>query len=337
MLCTLLLAFAADVPKLPFTEKYDAAWAEAKARNVPVLIIDFDGWTNDLKQGQPSAFYADKEFLAQCEGAVLLLASQEEHSIAREEIDGEVRDVCEQWGGVPCAAHRDLLPRIFTDFGRDGVLVSPLFVVADPNRKELARLEHEHTPAELVTALRAASKKLGAGMPRRDHRSVVRGLRDLRRLLELNEPAAAVAVLDTLKKIPGSFAPNAEVTVAAQKLDEAGRSRLARASELWNAKRPPDALIEADDVRASFGKLACAGTAAAMVAEWQKDAAVSKSDLADLKSHQGARQLYQQAVDQERSGEAKKALQTLERLLKQFPDSRMTDRARSLRDSLKSG
>lgn len=335
ILCALLLACALDQPKLPFTEKYDAAFAEARARNVPVLIVDFDGWTPDRQQTQPSAYYEDKEFLAAAESAVLLLCSQEEHAPRREEIDGTARDVCGAWGGVPCNAHRDLLPKVFADFGRDGELVSPLFVIADADRHEVARLEHEQPPSVVTAALRAAAKKLGPGMPRSDYRALVGGLAKLRRLQELNEPAAAVALLETLKKIPGSFAPHAELKVAEQKLDEAGRGRLQRANDLWSAGRRLEALIEADDVRGSFGKLACVATAAAQVGGWEKDAAVSKADLAELKAHRAARQLYQQAVDQERLGETKRALGTVEKLLKQHPNSRFTDRARSLRDGLK--
>ncbi len=337
MLCALLIACATELPKLPFVEKYDAAFVEAKARNVPVLILDFDGWTEDRQQTQPSAYYEHKEFLAAAELSVLLLCSQEEHDPKRELIDGETRDVCGAWGGVSCRAHRDLLPKVFADFGRDGTLVTPLVVIADPDRRELARMEHEQPPAVVVAALKAASKKLGAGMPRRDYRALVQGLAHLKRLQELNEPAAAVALLETLRKVPGNFAPHAELKVAEQKLDEAGRGRLQRSNDLWSAGRRLDALIEADDVRSSFGKLACSATASALVASYEKDAGVTKEDRATLKAHRAAREIYQQAVELERASDSKRARQSLEKLLRQHPESRFTDRARSLLEGLKGG
>ena len=232
--------------------------------------------------------------------------------------------------------HRDLLPKVFGDFGRDGALVSPLFVVASPDRKELTRLEHEHPPVELTLALKTAAKKLGAGMGRAAYRQVTSGLAQLRRLIDLNEFAAATVLLESLKKVPGNFAPNAEVKVAEQHLDEAGRGQIKRARELWAAQRLLDGLIAIDDVKASFGKLACAGTAASLLAEWEKSPAAATS-LQDLKVHRGARQLYFQAVEQEQAGDRKKAIQTLDKLLRQFPESRFTDRGRAMRDGLVGG
>ncbi len=335
MLLALWLTLATDAAKLVFADKYDAAFAEAAARNVPVLIVDFDGWTTDLKQGQPIAFYEDKEFCAAAEGAVLILASQEDHGSKKEEIDGETRDVCAKHGGTTCDAHRDMLPKLFTDFGRDGQIVSPLFIVATPERKELIRHEQEQRPAEMVLALKEAVKKLGPGMPRGDYVKVERGLKELRRLTELGEFASAVAALDQLRKIPGSFAPQTKIKVAEQKLDEAGRSKVQRAQELWSAGRQLEGLLAMDDVKGSFGKLAAAATAAVSVAEWEKSAEI-KPHLATLKSHRAARQLYQQAVELERARDVKRAVQTLDKLLKQYPDSAFSERARTMAASLKS-
>lgn len=336
MLATLLLALALDKPTLPFAEKYDAAFAEARARNVPVLIVDFDGWTEDQQQSQPGAFYSDPQFLAQVEGAVVLLASQHDHGARKETIAGEERDVCSLWGGISCNAHRDILPKLFADFGKDGELITPLFVVATPERKELTRHEHEKRPVDLVLALKAASKHLGPGMSRTHYLQIESGLRQLRRLTELHEFAAATALLETLKKVPGNFAPNAEVKAAESALDGAGREQAKRAQELWTAKRHLEALTLIDDVKAAFGKLPCVTAASATLAEWEKDP-LTKEHAASLKAHRAARLLYFQAVAYEQANDRKRATETLDKLLRQFPESEFIDRARSLRDGLKSG
>ena len=50
-------------------------FAEAAARNVPVLLVDFDGWTTDTAQTQFTAFFEDKTFLAAAEGAVVVAST----------------------------------------------------------------------------------------------------------------------------------------------------------------------------------------------------------------------------------------------------------------------
>lgn len=335
LLAAVVLAPQPELPPLPFVDRYDAAWAQAKERNVPVLVLDFDGWANGASDGPLEAFFTDRDFLRQAEAAVLVLASQDDHGRERQLLDGVEREVCAKFGVVSCDSHRDMLPKVFSDFGRDGVLVSPLFVVAGPDRKELARFEHEQTPSTISASLVAAGRTLGPGLPRRDWVALTQGARELERLIELHEPAAAVALLAQLRKIPGRFAPHEEVDRLAAKLEESGTKRLARAQELFAAGRALDGLIEADDVKACFGKLACADAAAAQVTAWEKDPA-HKPLLRELKEHRSARQLYLSAVELDRAGDARRAVSALDRLLRQFPESRFTDRARSLRDGLES-
>ncbi len=334
MVAPLLLSCLADAPMIPWRAKYDAAFAEAAARNVPVLIVDFDGWTEDRGQTQPEAFFADKAFQAELEFAVVMLASQHDHGSTRRTIDGEEREVCSAWGGISCDAHRDLLPKLFADFGKDGELVSPLFIVASPERKEMARMEHEKRPSDLVFALKDAAKRLGAGMSATHHRQLVEGLTRLRRLIELHEYAAATTLLETLKRVPGNFAPNVAVKAVEGTLDAAGQAQVKRAEELWSAGRLLEALQQLDDVKAAFGKLPSAAAASTALAAHEKDPQ-AKPHLSVLKAHRNARQLYFLAVSQEQAGDRRRALESIEKLLRQFPESAFTDRATALRSGLK--
>src|SRR5262245_48438189 len=143
LLACLLLGL--DAARLTFADRYDDAFVEARERNVPVLVLDFDGWST--AQGHKiESFYDDKDFLAAVDGAVLVIASQEEHGEKKQTVDGVERTVCSLFGGVPCVTHRDMLPKVFKDFGKEGELRSPLFVLAGPDHKELARIEHEQNP-----------------------------------------------------------------------------------------------------------------------------------------------------------------------------------------------
>ena len=240
--------------------------------------------------------------------------------------DGVEEAVCKLYGGTSCRNHRDMLPFVFNDFGRDGQLASPLFGVPLSDHSEAGRLTQEHHPPEVIQLLKEVEKKLGPGLRRSDYVRLTQGLKEIKRLSDLNEFASAVAVGEELKKIPGTFTPQQELSVQLQKLDEAGRKMMVRADDLWKAGRPSEALIEMDDVRCSFGKLACAGTAATRMATWEK-APEAKPFLAELKADRAARQLYQQGVEYDRKGDSKRALATLEKLQKFFPDSRFTARA----------
>lgn len=335
MVCV-LLASGTDAPALVFAEKYDAAFIEAAERNVPVLVLDFDGWATSPGNPEIHEFYEDKAFLAALERAVVLLAAQDSHEERKQLVDGKERVVCARFGSVPCDVHRDMLPHVFSDYGRDGELISPLFVVAAPDRKPLARFEHEQTPSTIVAALKKASQQLGAGLGRGDYVRLRDGLAEARRLVDLNEIRAAVAIVEELGKIPGSFTPQARLEAEVRRIDDLGRQRVQRAEELYAGGRRLEALLEMDDVRASFGKLASASSAAARVAAWEKEVD-SKPFLRDLKAHRAARQLYDQGIDYDRAGDSRRALQTLEKLIRTYPESRFADRARGLVEALRNG
>jgi len=333
VLACVMLAMQVEAARLLFADRYDQAFLEAKARNVPVLVLDFDGWSSD-RGDRIEFFYEDKEFLAATEGAVLVLASQDDHGEKAQRVDGAERMVCPVYGGISCRSHRDVLPKVFADFGREGQLVSPLFGVADPDHKELGRLEHEQRPAAVAQLLKEASRKLGPGLARGDYLRLQSGLQEIRRLADLHEFSLAVAISEELQKIPGAFTPQQELAAARLKLDQAGRSASQRAEELWNAGRHGDALLELDDVKASFGRFAVAGDAGSRLAAWEK-LAEAKPFLGQLKAHRAARQLYLQGLEADRKGDPKRAVQALEKLIRSYPESRFAARARPLLAALK--
>jgi hypothetical protein len=331
LLACLLLGL--DAARLTFADRYDDAFVEARERNVPVLVLDFDGWST--AQGHKiESFYDDKEFLAATDGAVLVLASQEEHGEKKQTVDGAERTVCTRFGAVPCVTHRDMLPKVFKDFGKEGELRSPLFILAGPDHKELARIEGEQNPPELTAALKQAQKSLGAGLGRADYVRIKQGLKRIDQLREVHDFMAAVALCGELRKIPGSLAPQQQVLATEKSLEKAGLDQIQRAEQLWQAQRFLEALLEMDDARLSFGKLAPAASAATKMAAWEK-APEAKQHLAAIKDDRTARQLYQQGSELAAKGDSKKAIQAFEKLLKSYPDSRFCGRARVLLGELR--
>ena len=312
-----------------FAEKYDTAFAEAAERNVPVLIIDPDGWSTDRSNPQLGDFATDKAFLEAAERAVLLLVSQEEHGASKELVDGVEREVCAAHGSNPCRVHRDLLPRVFSDFGRDGQLTSPLFAVAMPDRKLAARLEHEQKPLAVAAALTAAAGKLGAGMTRTDYLRIRNGLKMSSEFGDRGDLDGASMIGDELARIPGDLAPNRAVAGRQRELFEIASGSIAKARELWTNSRTLDALIRCDDIRAAFGKLAPAVEAAGLLVAWEKDEK-SKDVLATYRADQSQRQKYRQAVAAWISGDLPRATQLADRLLKSDSESRFATRAKTL-------
>ena len=336
--CTLLLVPPAptqpvDTAKLVFAERYDQAFAEAVARNVPVLVLDFDGWSNN-EGSEIDRFYEDRVFLEATDGAVLILASQEDHGSKKQIVDGREKTVCTMYGGVSCTAHRDVLPKVFADFGTEGLLVSPLFGISGPDRKPLARFEHEQTPSTIAQALKAASKHVGAGLSRRDYLRIQQGVPEIDLLINARDYAAAVELWEELKKIPGNFTAQQGLQLAEKNLLDAGRALGEQAANHWSGGRHRDALFDLEEVRTGFGKFEMAARAASQMAIWEK-APEAKPYLEELKADRAARQIYEQAVAFTRKGDANRALQSLEKLLKAHPKSRFSERAKRRLSELK--
>jgi hypothetical protein len=330
----LMLGLQVEVARIVYADRYDAAFEEARIRNVPVLIVDFDGWSTDKSNPQVSDLYESADFVAGADGAVMILAGQEDHGEKKQQVDGATRSVCSEYGGTSCLHHRDMLPKVFSDFGRDGALVSPLFVVATPDRKEVGRLLHEQQAPPILELLEKATKQLGLGLKRGDFARLDRGLKEIRRLVDAADFAPAIALIDDLKKIPGRSALQVDLLAEEEKLGETGRARLKRAEELWAAGRFLDAMIDLDDVRVSFGKLEAATLASSKLAVWEKSPE-AKPVLPELKVDRTARGLYLQGLDYRRKGDPKRAKQSFEKLIKTYPDSRFCPRARIQLEQLK--
>ena len=325
---SLLVLLALQQATLIFTERYGAAFEEAKIRNVPVLIMDFDGWDGDLV-GAFSQFAKDKGLIRAANLAVLIGSSQYVQGEKKQIVEGEERTVCKLFDSVSPGRAERMKAEVFRDFAVDGILKSPLFLVAFPDKKVYERMLEETEPSAVTSSLVRCQKKMGPGMPRSDYVTMVRGLERLQRMVAQKDWSQAVPVAEQLLQIPGSFPPHEQLKGLVARIQEEEQRLLAAAEQLWQDGKHWESLVELDRVKSQFGT----GQGARQAAEQLKVRAATvegKSLAARLKAHQQARAMYQEALDLERAGDVRKSLQKLHKVVQQFPDSEFGGRAQGL-------
>jgi hypothetical protein len=329
-----------EAAPLPFADRYDQAFEEAALRNVPVLILDFDSWATNNSGGTIAEFYEDAVFRKAADGAVLILASQDEHGTKRQTIDGAEKNVCQTYGGTLCTDHLRMLTeisrdaKVFAKVGENGAIVSPMFVTVTPDHEVVGAFHHEQRAAGIVTMLKDAQKRVGTGLARSDFVRLKRGLDEAKQLVNASDYAYAVEILEELSRIPGDYKPIAAAKSYLESLEPRGRDLMKVAESSWSSGDFANALTQMDDVATGFGRLASAHDATARVAAWEKSPE-AKPFLAGLKSDRSARQLFTQGRTANRAGDSKKALAAFEKLVRDFPKSRFSDRARVLLATLK--
>ena len=334
MLSLLLIASLSiqDQAVHKFAERYSVAFEEASARNVPVVILDFDGWEDgDYNLSQ---WYENRALLEITEFTVLILAGQHTHDQEQQLVDGEKRLVCAEYGGVPCEVHQRMLHEVFKDFAdEEGSLPSPLFIVVLPDRTPVARFEQELGPNSIVRAIRKSQAKLGQGLGRTDYRKLKEGVALLKRKIDLKAYRAAwLKVLD-LRAIPGNTALHKQLADLEEQLREAGKRRLAELEELWAKGQHLDALLGADELSGSFGKTPVGKQVAAVLKGWQRTPE-GKAHARTVKNTRIAREMYEKGTRLDGEGNTRKALSTLRQLVKKFPESIWAEKARPLIEAL---
>lgn len=311
-----------------YATRYDDAFEEAQVRNVPVVILDFDGWKDDNQDKiLRSDWFEDKELRAQLEAAVVILASQEQHEETVQEVDGDRRAVCGEFGYIPCGVHQRMLPEIFKDFAVEGAIASPLFLVVKPDRTLVARELHEERPSVLLPHLKAARQDLGIGLDRLTFRQLKEGVEQLRRALEIQEFRRACRALEALREIPGKTALHETLNGLVASFEELGQKALAEANERWGQGRHMESLVLYDRVESHFAALEVADDARKSLRDCLRTPE-GKAQARAFKDHQAARTLFEKGSDAEEEGDKRTALRQFQLLVKKYPESLFADRVR---------
>jgi hypothetical protein len=161
-------AVAGGPPKngIRWGRDFDAAFAEAKQRHVPVMIAFIqDG--EKQNDDEPDVVYPDAKVIKASRAVVCLVASRgtaKEHGETSVTEGGQSRQVCSKFGGVSCLEHQQIETVAFRTY-TNGTINTPCHIFASPDGKEMFRFDDYADAAGLIRLMKQATDKLGPGVP----------------------------------------------------------------------------------------------------------------------------------------------------------------------------
>ncbi len=134
---------------------FDAAFAKAKERNVPVLVcFNMDG---ESANDSLVKIYKDPEFVKRSADFVCLVASTFAHSPAGSS------DPCSRFGTITCDDHRTVEKKARAAFIGKEEVIAPQHVLATPDKKVLVRRAYEVDKATLLKMMTMAHNAMRTG------------------------------------------------------------------------------------------------------------------------------------------------------------------------------
>lgn len=136
---------------------FSQAFAEARRRNVPVMIaFNMDNeWANDLIA---SDYYRDSKIVKQSRDMVCLIASVFDHG-GKQRSGGE-RQECERFGRMICAEHRDIDVAAREKYIRSRKVIAPQHLFCAPDGRLLLRREWHLPKADLLQMMKRSVSAL---------------------------------------------------------------------------------------------------------------------------------------------------------------------------------
>jgi hypothetical protein len=204
--------------------EYDAAFVEAKARNVPLMFVFLqDG--EEANERIVTSVFTDPDYIKATKRAVVAVLSHDSHPSKQETVDGEARAVCAKFGGCPCETHKRLEYPARKDFIGERVQ-TPQHVVILPDKTVFEHLLDVSPPNAYVDALRRAQVKLGPGVGRAEYRAAAKAVAEGERLVSagdyLGAAKVARAALETVKGTKCAKGPEGVL----ETVEKAGRGRI---------------------------------------------------------------------------------------------------------------
>jgi len=138
---------------IAWEKDFDAAFAKAKERNVPVLVC----FNMDTESASEStlAIYKEPELVDRSRDFVCLIASAAKH--------GDEAAPCPRFEGVTCGEHQKMEIKASEAFVGTEAVISPQHVLVSPDRKVLMRRAYYVGKSELMKMLRMAEKSVLSG------------------------------------------------------------------------------------------------------------------------------------------------------------------------------
>ena len=232
-------------------KSWSAAFEEARARNVPVMVaFIMDG--EEANDRIVTGLYPDEAFIKLCDRVVPIVVSISVHAPMRQEIRGTTESVCSKFGSVTCSRHKELEMEARALCWNNKEVRTPSHVFLLPNGDEAGRIIDVHSYSAYEAAVHDAQKSLGRGLSRDEFRTIQEGLRAARGALERNELGEVVERISDIERLAAGtpFAGELEELHAA--MTRKGDALVARVEAFAAKRQALEALQLIEDGLAAF-------------------------------------------------------------------------------------
>jgi tetratricopeptide (TPR) repeat protein len=207
---------------------WDGAFAEAKTRNVPVMVVFIqDG--EDASERTVTGTFKDPEYVKLTQRVVPIVVSLQIHGLKKEEVGGVVKGVCSKFGGTTCEAHQALETPARTELCGAEVQ-TPQHVLVLPDKSIVGRIVDVAPVSGYQELIVKAAKKLGRGLTAAELKQVRDQFREAEAKIEKQDWATAIKLAkDALTVSKGTpFAKQAEAILA--RIEEDAKKQIERAN-----------------------------------------------------------------------------------------------------------
>lgn len=321
----------------PFLGDVDAAKAEARERNVPLMVhmVLEDEPANDAYR---DAVLTDAELARASQLAVVLVANNGVHDtkqVVETDEDGEqrTREVCSAYPWYArCEDHqRNWDPLYFEFHDEDGALRCPQAVILLPDGKEYWRLNPDDPTAvvkEFPAALERAQKQAGPGITARQLVAVKRALSTGRRCHDGKLWADACRAWDEVLGILPQGAYADEARAGREAAGKGMQTEIDAAAALLVPGKACEGYTALLALRAEYEGLPQADAVAKVVKRAEKDKEI-RDEVRACQLELEAEELLKEVVALADAGEERKAQRELRKLLgRKYGETAVARRAR---------
>lgn len=171
---------------------WDDAFAEAKTRNVPLIVVFIqDG--EDANERMANGVFKEAEYVKLTNKCVPIVLSLQLHGNKKEEVGGVVRGVCAKFGSTTCDAHIALEPHARAEL-ITGEVRTPQTIVVLPDKTIVGKIVDLAPISAYQELIGKAIKKIGRGLTAAELKLIRDQFRAARAKLEKGEWAEAIKV-----------------------------------------------------------------------------------------------------------------------------------------------
>jgi len=234
---------------------YDQAFAEARDRNVPILIAFIQDGEEQNEQ-MVRECYSDREFIRLTEMTVNLIAStgtSDRHgTIEVEGPNGELRKICKKFGTITCIEHQKIEQKAFQAYATNGTIDTPHHILLSPQVEILSRADDYVECSRLVGMIRVARQKVGSGLDRTTYEKLRSALVEGEAALAAKEYRRAAEILSEAANVRVELPIVARARAKLGEVEGKGEEILARAKVEASNKRYVEALTLLDELQREF-------------------------------------------------------------------------------------